>query len=137
MKHAITLILCFLLVAALSGCSREEYKQGGLGVDSVWGKKINAMLSELRAQGINKIDDILAAQANPGLNADELSRVRNSVTRLIEAPSAKLISVDSFGDQAIRAGFEITISKDGKEVPTQVYMLLTNMDNKLYWLGPN
>lgn len=130
-----TRAIVFLLAALLTGiaCS-EPYSQTGLGPNSKAGEQIARMLEEVRSAGVENLDQIIASAGSPGLTGSESSRLHAALDTLALAKSARLVSVDGYGDRVIRAGFEITDADDKKAT---IFMLFVDMDQKLYWAGPN
>lgn len=123
-----------LVLGAMAGCY-GEYDPNALKLDSEYGKGVVEMVEALRKDGIDALEDNMLEQATPGLSTAELSLLRNGLARLVEAHSAKLVTLDAFGGQLVRAGFEI-VPAEG-EPAVRVYLLLSEVDRKPHWLRPN
>lgn len=123
-----------LAIAMLAGCY-GEYDPNALKLDSEYGKGVVAMVETLRKDGMDALEENVLEQATPGLSTAELFLLRNGLARLVEAHSAKLVTLDAFGGQLVRAGFEI-VPAEG-EPAVRVYLLLSEVDRKPHWLKPN
>jgi len=129
------LVVAFILaIGMMAGCY-GEYDPNALKLDSPFGKGVVEMVETLRKDGIDALEDNMLEQATPGLSTAELSLLRNGLSRLVEAESAKLVTLDAFGGQVLRAGFEV-VPAEG-EPAVRVYLLLVEVDQKPRWLKPN
>lgn len=134
-SSANALVVSFILaIGMMAGCY-GEYDPNALKLDSAYGKGVVEMVETLRKDGIDALEDSMLDQTAPGLSTAELSLLRNGLSRLVEAESAKLVTLDAFGGQVVRAGFEV-VPAEG-EPAVRVYLLLTEIDKKLRWVKPN
>ncbi|MEX0776420.1 MAG: hypothetical protein WD042_12015 [Phycisphaeraceae bacterium] len=125
------LLVCMI---ALAGCG-SRYDHQALGPDSPQGQQIAGMIQVLRqAKGDRSLGELLQIQSADELTADQQRSLHAVLQRIASAPRAKLVSLDMFGPQVLRAGVRLA---DASGTTTTVYVLLVVQQDTARWAGPN
>lgn len=127
MKTTFFAIMFTALVS--SGCSKD-YSHAEVGADSPMGRQAAGMLDALRQAGAAGLDQVIANDGAPGLDAAQQQALRAVLEQMISADEATLTDVDRFGE-VYRASVQLVANGQ----PQEIYVLMVLVEKNLKWAG--